>query len=58
MHPEHINPGLAEMGLSNQYANSPLGEDGPQILFPIGLEVTHAPFDHMVGRAHHYAALG
>jgi hypothetical protein len=46
------------MGLSNQYANSPLGEDGPQILFPIGLEVTHAPFDHMVGRAHHYAALG
>lgn len=57
-HPESINPGLAEMGLSNQYANSPLGENGPQILFPIGLEVTHAPFDHMVGRAHHYAALG
>ena len=57
-HPENVNPGLAEMGLSNQYANSPLGEDGPQILFPIGLEITHAPFDHMVGRAHHYAALG
>jgi len=57
-HPENINPGLAEMGLSNQYANSPLGENGPQILFPIGLEITHAPFDHMVGRAHYYAALG
>lgn len=58
MHPEHINPGLAEMGLSNQYANSPLGEDGPQILFPIGVEVAHAPWAHWVGRAHFYAAMG
>jgi len=58
MHPEHINPGLAEMGMSNQYANSPLQENGPQILFPIGVEVAHAPWAHWVGRAHYYAALG
>jgi len=58
MHPENINPGLAEMGMSNQYANSPLGESGPQILFPIGVEVGHAPWAHWVGRAHYYAALG
>jgi hypothetical protein len=58
MHPERTTPGLAEMGLSNQYANSPLGENGPQILFPIGVEVSHAPWAHWVGRAHYYAALG
>jgi hypothetical protein len=46
------------MGLSNQYIHSPLGESGPQILFPIGVEVSHAPWAHWVGRAHYYAALG
>jgi len=57
-HPEHVTPGYAELGLSNQYASSPLGENGPQILFPIGVEVAHAPWAHWVGRAHYYAALG
>jgi hypothetical protein len=54
-HPENINPGLAEMGLSNQYIKSPLGENGPQILFPIGPITVHAPWEHSVGRANDYA---
>jgi hypothetical protein len=54
-HPENINPGLAEMGLSNQYIRSPLGENGPQILFPIGPITVHAPWEHSVGRANDYA---
>jgi hypothetical protein len=54
-HPQNINPGLAEMGLSNQYIKSPLGENGPQILFPIGPITVHAPWEHSVGRANFYA---
>ena len=54
-HPENVNPGLAEMGLSNQYIRSPLGESGPQILFPIGPITTHAPWEHSAGRANDYA---
>jgi hypothetical protein len=54
-HPENVNPGLAEMGLSNQYIKSPLGENGPQILFPIGPITVHAPWEHSVGRANDYA---
>lgn len=57
-HPEHCNPGDAETRLGHQYNDSPLGEGGPQILWEIGDEVVHAPWGHMVGRAHHYAALG
>ena len=53
-HPEHCNPGIAEIGLCAQYADSPRGESGPQVLFPIGPGVTHAPWGHMIGRAHHY----
>lgn len=54
MHPEHVNPGLAEVGLSAQYINAN-DESGPQILFPIGVITTHAPWQHLVGRAHDYA---
>lgn len=57
-HPEHCNPGEAETHLGYQYNDSPLGEDGPQILFHIGEHCVHAPWRHMVGRAHYYAALG
>jgi len=53
-HPENVNPGLAEVGMSGKYINSPLGENGPQILFPIGPGVVHAPWAHLVGRAHDY----
>jgi len=55
--PEHIQPGTTELAFNGQYVNSPLGESGPQILFPIGRCVSHAPWGHMVGRAHHYAAV-
>jgi hypothetical protein len=55
-HPEHVNPGLAEVGLGAQYNHSPLGESGPQVLFPIGPGVVHAPWAHLVGRAHDYLA--
>lgn len=56
MHPENVNAGEAEIGLGKQYNESPLGENGPQVLYPIGPGVTHAPWGHMVGRAHHYKA--
>jgi hypothetical protein len=56
-HPEHCNPGQAETGLGTQYNDSPLGEDGPQILFPIGQISVHGYYDHLVGRAHYYAEL-
>ena len=55
-HPEHVNPGLAETGLGRQYNDSPLGENGPWVLFDIGPGVVHAPWGHMVGRAHDYRA--
>ncbi len=54
-HPEHCNPGVAETKLCQQYRESNRGENGPQVLFPIGPGITHAPWGHMVGRAHHYA---
>ena len=54
-HPEHVNPGIAECNLGGQYNNSPLGENGPQILWYIGPGVVHAPWAHLVGRAHYYA---
>jgi len=54
-HPENVNPGVAETDLGNLYNGAEIGEDGPQILFPIGTEITHAPWGHMVGRAHDYA---
>jgi hypothetical protein len=57
LHPENVNPGHAEIGLGHQYNRSSLGENGPQILFEIGPCVVHAPWGHMTGRAHHYAAL-
>ena len=57
-HPENCNPGDAETRLGWQYNDSNLGEDGPQVLWHIGDDCVHAPWRHMVGRAHHYAALG
>lgn len=54
-HPEHCLPGDAETGLGTQYNTSPLGENGPQILFPIGPRMKHAPYQHGALRCHHYA---
>ena len=54
-HPEHVNPGIAECNLGTQYNISGLGENGPQILWYIGPGVVHAPWAHLVGRAHDYA---
>lgn len=56
MHPENVNPGLAETGLGAQYNNAN-DESGPQILFPIGVITTHAPWQHLVGRANDYAKI-
>jgi hypothetical protein len=56
MHPENVNPGLAEVGLGRQYNESPLGENGPQILWQIGEITVHAPYAHLVARAHDYLA--
>lgn len=54
-HPEHCTPGRAEEDLVAQYNYSPHMESGPQILSPIGPEIVHAPWGHMVGRANDYA---
>lgn len=56
MHPENVSPGEAEIGLGKQYNESGLGENGPQILWQIGEITVHAPYAHIVGRAHDYAA--
>lgn len=55
-HPENISPGLAEEMLVVQYNRSRLQEDGPQVLHIIGPTTTHAPWGHISGRAHYYAA--
>jgi len=56
-HPEHCPPGEAEIGLGRQYNESPLGENGPQILFPIGTCTVHAPWSHAAPRANDYAKI-
>jgi hypothetical protein len=55
-HPENCTPGDAETGMGRQYNESPLGENGPQILFPIGPCTVHAPWGHIAARANDYAA--
>jgi len=45
--PEHCTPGNAETGWGGQYNDSPLGEDGPQILVPIGETPTEARYVHL-----------
>lgn len=52
-----VNPGVTETEKGRDYLNSNLGEGGPQILHHVGLSVSHAPWGHMVGRAHWYAKL-
>ena len=54
---QNVNPGITETQKTGDYLSSSLGENGPQILHHIGLSVTHAPWGHMVGRAHWYAKL-
>jgi hypothetical protein len=54
MHPENISPGEAEIGLGNQYISSPLGENGPQILFSVGPRMAHSPWEHIALRAHYH----
>ena len=54
-HPEHCQPGEAETGLGQQYNESALGEEGPQVLFPIGARMVHTPYHHTSYRRHHYA---
>jgi hypothetical protein len=52
---ENVDPGTVEETMVIQYNWSTLKENGPQILHPIGPEITHAPWAHLAGRAHHYA---
>lgn len=52
-HPEKVDPGDSEIGMGMQYNQG--DENGPQILFNIGVCTTHAPWAHSVGRAHDYA---
>lgn len=56
-HPENVNPGLAETGLGAQYLHSAHGEAGPQILYNLGVCITHAPWRHLVERSNDYAKL-
>lgn len=53
-HPEGVDPGEAEIGMGRQYNRG--SESGPQILLDIGIATTHAPWGHLAGRAHDYAA--
>jgi len=55
-HPENCSPGEAETRMGQQYNEAEVKESGPQILFPVGICTTHAPWSHSVGRANDYAA--
>ena len=55
-HPENVTPGEAETGLGNLY-NEAGNENMPQILFPIGPRITHAPWGHIAARANDYARI-
>ena len=57
MYPEHLHPGLTEVEMCRLYNDSPLGEDGPQILFPIGKRIVHAWYKHNAPRQQHYAEI-
>lgn len=52
---EHVNPGVTETEITTRYVNHPLGENGPQILHPIGGCWDHSSYGHTTGRAHYYA---
>lgn len=56
-HPVGINPGQSEVGVVTKYNYSHLGENGPQVLFPLGECITHAPWKHLTGRANDYLAV-
>ena len=54
---EGLHPGQTETSICAQYNDSPWGEDGPQILFPIGKRIVHAWYKHGAHRQEHYAEI-
>lgn len=53
---EHQHPGITECELCKAYNYSPLGEDGPQVMLPLGPN-PGSPWKHISKRAHYYRAL-
>ena len=53
-YPEHMTPGNTETGMCSQYNDSSLGEDGPQILWPIPLWPMQVRWGHPKKRSDIY----
>jgi len=57
MFKENVYPGLCETEMTERYLQHPYGENGPQILHPIGGCWDHSNYGHMAARAHYYARM-
>ena len=55
MFAEGVNPGITETDITDRYVRHHLGENGPQLLHPIGGPWDHSAYGHTTGRAHYYA---
>ena len=55
MYKENVNPGVCETEMTERYVRHPYGENGPQILHPIGGCWDHSAYGHTTGRANDYA---
>ncbi len=53
-HPERCSPGQAEHGLNEQYVASPLGEDGPHSVYPVGWAIDCVPHRNIADRGEEY----
>jgi len=51
---EHLHPGDTEIEACRQYNDSPLAENGPQILYPVGRQFVHVPYRHLARRQSDY----
>lgn len=56
-YPEHKPPGDTETGMCTQYNSSSLGEDGPQILWPMDVWPKNVQWFHFKARATPYKTL-
>jgi hypothetical protein len=57
LYPENYHPGLTECGMCAHYAQSELGEDGPQVLIPVHHWPMGVKWVHLQKRAHAYKEL-
>jgi len=57
LYPEGLYPGLTECGMCGQYNQSPLKEDGPQVLIPLHHWPMDVKWQHVLKRGRYYKEL-